>query len=66
MVIFAISTKTRCIFYMCKHGFTGFVAMSCASSDGGIGGYFCGKYQDAMYILYVETTNNWLCSNVSC
>lgn len=66
LVLFAISTKARCIFYMCKQGFTGFVAMSCVGSGGGIGGYFCGKYQAAMCILFVETTDNWLCSKVLC
>ena len=35
-----------------------------ASSGGGIGGCCRGKQQDTMYILYVETTNHWLCSNV--
>ena len=28
-----------------------------ASSEGGIGGCCQGKYQDTMYILYLETTN---------
>ena len=44
VAIFAVSTKTRCIFYMWKQRITGFVAMSRASSDGGIGSYFCGKH----------------------
>ena len=35
-----------------------------ASSGGGIGGCRRGKQQNTMCILYVETTNHWLCSNV--
>ena len=44
VAVVVVSSKTRCIFYMWKQRITGFVAMSRASSDGGIGSYFCGKH----------------------